>query len=290
LATALRPELRVGGVPEHFNLPWRLASADDAFRDTGCTVDYREIAAGTGEMSRALRERELDIALLLTEGAVADALVHDLNRIVKVWVASPLVWGIHVAAKSRYRTPADVRGKRYAISRYGSGSHLIAIVDAAARGWDTENLAFVVVDDIDGARAALSSGEADIFLWEQHMTQPLVDAGEFRRIAVREVPWPAFVVSARRELLAREPTRIRAVLDVASRYALNLQRRSTAAALVAERFGLELPGAEAWMRSVRWSRGYRKPAGALQRATAALRAQGIVSEEACRRIDPWFQL
>lgn len=283
-------ELRIGGVPEHFNLPWRLALEDDAFRAAGVPVSYRDIAAGTGEMTRALRDNELDLALVLTEGAVADALTYDLNRIVKVWVASPLLWGIHVAVHSSLREPGDLRGKRYAISRYGSGSHLIAIVDAAARGWDTSSLSFVVVDDLDGARTALAAGKADVFLWEKHMTQPVVDAGEFRRVAVREVPWPAFVATVRRELLGADAVRLRTVLDIAARYAKNLKRRVSAPRLIADRFGLGLDDARAWLQDVRWSGGYRRPAAGLERATTALRVQGVISDDSAANIDPWHKL
>ena len=49
--------LRVGGVPEHFNLPWRLATRAGSFEHAGCPVEWREYPAGTGELTRALRTR-----------------------------------------------------------------------------------------------------------------------------------------------------------------------------------------------------------------------------------------
>ncbi|KAA9133543.1 PhnD/SsuA/transferrin family substrate-binding protein [Marinihelvus fidelis] len=268
--------LRVGGVPEHFNLPWRLAVEDGAFAAAGLDVEWTEIGAGTGEMTRRLREDELDLAVVLTEGAVADILRHDASWIVKVFVSSPLTWGIHVAADGPLRRLADMRGKRVAISRHGSGSHLIAIVDAAARGWPTDDMSFVVIDDLDGARRALAAGQADVFLWEKHMTQPLVDSGEFRRLGVREVPWPAFVVAARREVLARDTGDIRKALDIVARYARNFRRRAGAAQQVAETYGIRPDSARAWLSEVRWSTGYRCPVAGLRRASTALAAQGVV--------------
>lgn len=268
--------LRIGGVPEHFNLPWRLAVADDAFGNA--TVRFHEFPQGTGELTRALRNDELDVALVLTEGAVLDVLVNDAARLVKVWVDSPLTWGIHVAAGSDIRSADQVRGRPVAISRYGSGSHLISIVDALERGWAIDNMEFVVVDHLDGARDALRSGTADVFLWEKHMTQPLVDNGEFRRVGVREVPWPAFVVSVRRDLLASRAMEVRDVLDVASRYARNLKRRASAPYLIAETYGLALHDARAWLEEVRWNAGYRRPAAALKKVVKALRAQGAITK------------
>ncbi len=274
---ALTRRLRVGGVPEHFNLPWRLAIDDNAFSETGAAVTYADYPGGTGELTRALRDDELDLALVLTEGAVADILQHDRNRLVKTYVSSPLTWGIHVAASSDIKRIAAIRGKRIAISRYGSGSHLIAIVDAAERGWPTDDMTFVVVKSLDGARRALASRKAEVFLWERHMTQPLVDAGEFRRVGQREVPWPAFAVSARRQILGSHAEEIRAVLDVVARYAANLRRRKTAPSLIADTYGMRLADAKRWLRRVRWGIGYRRPTAALLRVVSALEAQQVIA-------------
>ncbi|MGB5333226.1 MAG: PhnD/SsuA/transferrin family substrate-binding protein [Woeseiaceae bacterium] len=282
--------LRVGGVPEHFNLPWRLAMDDSAFSETGAAVEYADYPAGTGELTRALRDNELDVALVLTEGAVADIIQHDRNRLVKIYVDSPLIWGIHVAATSDIRKVAAIRGTRIAISRYGSGSHLIAIVDAAERGWPTDDMKFVIVDSLDGARRALASGKADVFLWERHMTQPLVDRGEFRRVGQREVPWPAFAVSVRRQIVGSHVHQIRAVLDVVTRYAANLKRRKTAALVIADTYGIRLADAEKWLAGVRWGGSYRRPTAALGRIAKALETQGVIG---IGRYDPdkvWHRL
>jgi TRAP-type uncharacterized transport system substrate-binding protein len=37
-------------------------------------------------------------------------------------VQSPLIWGIHVAANSKYKTVSDLEDTKVAISRQGSGS------------------------------------------------------------------------------------------------------------------------------------------------------------------------
>ncbi len=282
--------LRIGGVPEHFNLPWRLAVASGAFNAAGVDVDFVECPGGTGQMTAALRDGELDAALVLTEGAVADVLNHDRNRLCGVWVASPLVWGIHVAHGSKLRRIGDMRGRRIAISRYGSGSHLIPIVDAAARGWDTEAMHFVVINDLDGARRALARNRADVFFWERHMTQPLVDAGEFRRLGVREVPWPAFVMSARRDVLSRRAAALSTALAVAQREARNFKRRASTPAQIAETFGIRLPDVTHWLAHVRWAGGTRPPAAALKRASDALLAQGVVSERPATPDRLWHRL
>ena len=273
-------KLRIGGVPEHFNLPWQLAIDERAFDEIGVDVDFIEQPGGTGAMTAALNDNQLDAALVLTEGALLDILKGADNRLVSVYVDSPLVWGIHVAAASAIEQVDDIEDKRFAISRYGSGSHLIAIVDAAERGFDARNMQFVVVDNIDGAREALANNAADVFLWEKHMTQPLVDAGEFRRVGERAVPWPAFVVSVRREYLHEDSGALRQVLDIVSEFAEQLKNRRDAAELISRTYGIEISDSQAWLADVRWSNDHDCPKAALQRAIKALSAQRVIAADA----------
>ena len=269
-------QLRIGGVPEHFNLPWRQAIDDGAFEARGIDVDFIEYPGGTGAMTAALAAGEIDAALLLTEGAVADILGGSDNRLVSVFTDTPLIWGIHVAAKSDIQDVSDIEGRRYAITRRGSGSHLIAIVDAAERGFSIPDSAFELIGTIDGARKALADGSADVFLWEKHMTQPLVDTGEFRRVGEREVPWPSFVVSARRDYLADRSATLRTALEVVRNYAARFKASDDSAELICKTYGLELADARSWLSHVQWSRDARCPEEALRRVVDALRAQGIV--------------
>jgi ABC-type nitrate/sulfonate/bicarbonate transport system substrate-binding protein len=77
-----------------------------------------------------LRDGETDIAVILTEGIVKDIVAGNPSKIVQVYVESPLIWGIHVAANSKYKTVSDLEDTKVAISRQGSGSQLMAYVNA----------------------------------------------------------------------------------------------------------------------------------------------------------------
>src|SRR5262249_17334905 len=162
------------------NLPWhRLIESRGA---EGASVAWRDYPDGSGAMAAALRAEQLDAAMLLTEGAVAGAAAGGF-KIVSLYTESPLIWGIHVPATSSIRAVGDLRGRRYAISRRGSGSHLMSFVHAREQGWPTADLDFVAVGTLQGALDAFASGTADVFFWEKFMTKPLVDSGRFRRIA-----------------------------------------------------------------------------------------------------------
>jgi ABC-type nitrate/sulfonate/bicarbonate transport system substrate-binding protein len=241
--------LKIGGVPEHFNLPWLRLAESGALDDLG--VVWRDVPEGSGAMAAALRAGELDAAMLLTEGAVAGAAAGGL-KLVSLYTVSPLIWGIHVPADSDLRTVEDVRGRRYAISRRGSGSHLMSFVHAREHGWSTDDLDFVVVGTLQGAIDAFASGAADVFFWEKFMTKPLVDSGRFRRVGEFVAPWPAFVVCASdAALAARKPigAALGRVLDAAGELSAN----PNASAAIAERYGL-LPGdAREWLAATCWA-------------------------------------
>ncbi len=282
--------LRVGGVPEHFNYPWRLAVEAGAFESLGLDIEYIDYPGGTGAMADALGQRDIDLALMLTEGAVLDCLKGSGNRLIKVYVESPLTWGIHVAASSDLASPDAMEGRPVAISRHGSGSHLIAVVDASERGFSVDAMQFVIVDNLEGARRSLAAGDAEVFLWEKHMTQPLVDSGEFRRIGERIVPWPAFVVSAHPAALDSHGDRLKSVLDIVQETAASLQASPASPSRIAEAYGIGVSDAAAWLDTVRWGRDYALPTAALERVIAALVAQGAVSSPVASPDKLWHSL
>ncbi len=89
-------------------------------------------------MCKALRNKEIDLAVILTEGIIKDIIEGNKSKIVQTFVKSPLIWGIHVAQDSTYKTIDDLKGKKAAISRYGSGSHLMAYINAENNNWNLE--------------------------------------------------------------------------------------------------------------------------------------------------------
>lgn len=194
-------KIRIGGVPEHFNFPWHFATKNDYFKIQDIELLWNDFPSGTGAMCEALKSGELDLALVLTEGIVSEASKNSNLKIVSEYVSSPLLWGIHVPFQSSIEITENIKGKTYAISRFGSGSHLMAFVDCLKRGWPSDSLNFQIVNNIDGARAAFKNGEAEVFFWEKFMTKPLVDQKEFKRVGVRPTPWPCFLLAGRTDFL-----------------------------------------------------------------------------------------
>jgi ABC-type nitrate/sulfonate/bicarbonate transport system substrate-binding protein len=269
-------KLTIGGVPEHFNLPWRLAVEAQRFAPLAVEVAWRDYPGGSGAMAKALRDGELDAALLLTEGAVAAVAGGVGLEIASRYTDSPLVWGIHVPAASRFRSIAELEGARYAISRTGSGSHLMAFVHARAQAWPVERLTFVPVGSLDGAVAAFAAGQADVFFWEKFMTKPLVDAGAFRRIGELTAPWPAFVVCAARGIGSEQRSALGRVVAVVLEEARALHASAAAAQRVADGYGLAVSDAAEWLRTTRWSARVGVEERDIAPACAALGSLGVL--------------
>jgi sulfonate transport system substrate-binding protein len=269
--------IRIGGVPEHFNLPWMHLLESDALREDGLEASWEDYPGGTGALRDALEEGRLDVAVLLTEGAVAAIARGAAFRIVSLYSRTPLIWGVHVPFGAPFRTVEEIRGARYAVSRFGSGSHLMAFALTQQRGWPFAELRFVVVDDLEGAVRAFEQGAADVFLWEKFMTQPLVDGRRFRRVGELEAPWPAFVVCVSNRALETGRREIAAIIEKALSAAARLKADPGAPRAIAARYGLELEDAAEWLRLTRWAARLGVDHDALARAAGLLQQAELIA-------------
>ena len=84
-------QVKIGGVPEHFNYPWYLTLKDKLYQKEGINLRWEDFPGGTGQMNQALREGRIDLAVILTEGVVRDIVHGNPARIVQVFVNSPLL-------------------------------------------------------------------------------------------------------------------------------------------------------------------------------------------------------
>ena len=246
-------QFQVGGVPEHFNFPWKKAIEEKRFAAHSIDISWQDYHGGTGAMTKALREGELDIAILLTEGIIADIHRGNPSKIVQFYVKSPLRWGIHVGAQSKFESVADLENSRAAISRFGSGSHLMAYVNAANHNWDLAQQKFEVVKNLDGGREFLIKGDADYILWEKFTTKPFVDNGEFRIVGECPTPWPSFVVAVRADLLLTHYAEIEQILKIVNESCTEVKASEKSIEEIAERYQLKKEDVAIWFKETEWA-------------------------------------
>jgi ABC-type nitrate/sulfonate/bicarbonate transport system substrate-binding protein len=273
--------LKIGGVPEHFNLPWRLAIEEGKFSEIGLQLHWSDMSGGTGQMIRGLETGSIDIAVLLTEGVTKSILQGLDAKILGVYVVSPLKWGIHVPVKSDIQQPDEVENKVFAISRYGSGSHMMAYVMADQHGWELDQLKFNVIGDIYGGLWALENNEAQAFLWEKYTTHPFVEQNKCRYIGDVVTPWPCFVVAVRNEVAENHPTILTQMLRIVNEQAKTIKANPASSELISWRYQLKVDQVDAWLSETDWNYTGEKFPEAFETTTEYLKKLHLVSEEEC---------
>jgi len=245
--------IRIGGVPEHFNLPIHLAIEGGDFKKRGVNVEWTTFTGGTGQMTKALRENEIDICILLTEGIIKDIIAGSPSRIISNYVISPLIWGVHTGVDNPLNNYKNIFDKKYAISRFGSGSHLMAIVDANSKDHTLQRGQFEVIGDLKGALDSLKKQETDIFYWEKYTTKSYVDAGHLRRVGEYLTPWPCFVIAATEEILKQQPENVIRVLRTIHDSTDQFMQDDRAIGMVSKRYEQKLRDVERWYHNTEWA-------------------------------------
>lgn len=247
-------QITIGGVPEHFNLAWYLTLKNGEYKRRGINLRWKDYPGGTGQMNKALRDKEIDIAVVLTEGIIKDIIDGNKSKIVQTFVQSPLIWGIHVAGHSNYKTLEDIKGTKAAISRYGSGSHLMAYINAQNNSWDLKNdLNFEVIKNLEGAVEGLTNGTADYFLWEKFTTKPIVDNGVFNCIGHCPTPWPCFVIAAREDFIESNKEDLKTILNIINETTAEFKDIPSIDKTIANRYEQKLEDVQEWLSLTEWS-------------------------------------
>ncbi|WP_203258357.1 substrate-binding domain-containing protein [Hyunsoonleella ulvae] len=246
--------VNIGGVPEHFNLAWHLTLKNEEYKTEGINLCWHDYHGGTGAMCKALREKEIDVAVILTEGIIKDIIAGNPSKIVQTFVETPLIWGVHVAHHSKYKTTKDLKGTKAAISRYGSGSHLMAYINAEHNNWDLEkDLDFEVIKNLDGAVEGLTDGKADYFLWEKYTTKPLVDDGTFRRIDDCPSPWPCFVIAAHEDYIKNNSEDLKTILRIINTTTSEFKDIPSIDRMIANEYDQKIEDVQDWIAITEWS-------------------------------------
>lgn len=268
--------LRIIGVPEHFNYPFRLLEKEQPFADGGTLIQWTDESRGSGQMNQALRNDDADIALLLTESFLKDFEAGNPSKMIGFHVATPLIWGVHVGATSSADNCSDLSTKRFLVSRIGSGSHLMALVLAKREGWNIGELAFETVGNMDGAKEAMDQGDAGIFLWEKYTTAPMVKNGTMKRIGEVPSPWPCFIMAASQKAMEEFGTLIFQVRDRVYEISDSLMKNPDKADTLASFYHLEQTDVEKWLEQTRWSTEAKVSRTELEKAIETMQELGIL--------------
>ena len=76
-------KINIGGVPEHFNYPWHFGIKNELFKSKGIDLNWKNYPGGTGDMCKDLRSKQLDLAIVLTEGIIKDIILGIPQKLFK---------------------------------------------------------------------------------------------------------------------------------------------------------------------------------------------------------------
>lgn len=246
-------KINICGVPEHFNLPWQLGIQSGAFEKKGITLNWKNVPEGTGKMCEMLKNEETDIAIILTEGVLKDISNGNPCVIVQKYVETPLVWGVHIPYNFCFKNIQDLKNEKIAISRLGSGSHLMSMLWTQKNNWDFNQNTYEIVNTLKGAQESLSNNEATVFLWEKFMTKPLVEANVFKKVEDFPTPWPCFVIAIREDFLKKNNLVVSNILEEINFITKSFKDIPEIEKLIATTYNLKEEDVKDWLQITEWS-------------------------------------
>ncbi|MCB9196039.1 MAG: uracil-DNA glycosylase, partial [Flavobacteriales bacterium] len=170
-----------------------------------------------------------------------------------MYVKTPLIWGVHTHVDNPLQFYGETYSKKYAISRLGSGSHLIPIVDATLNGKKIDDDQLVVVKNLDGALESLGNMATDVFYWEKFTTKPWVDKGILKRIGEFVTPWSCFAIAASDKVIEEQSDTLIRVMSIIHFNCDQFMNASNAIDLVSKRYQQKPEDVEQWFYSTEWA-------------------------------------
>jgi hypothetical protein len=154
-------------------------------------------------MIELLNKGEIEVAVALTEGLIANAVKTGPDcsfRLAGTYVSSPLTWAVSVKPtlevedKMAWFLEED---RRVGVSRMGSGSQIIPFTVANKPAFE-----FVICGNIGGLVKSVQEGDSDAFLWEKFTSRPYQSegSGELKWLMDIKPEWPAFLFAVRKDV------------------------------------------------------------------------------------------
>ncbi|MBD8487197.1 ABC transporter substrate-binding protein [Echinicola sp. CAU 1574] len=271
--------IKIIGVPEHFNFPWIQLVQEQPLKEQGYLLEWTDESKGSGAMIKALNDKEADLAILLTESFIKDKTESNPGKIIGFHVNSPLTWGIHVPVHSGVNNISELSDAPFLISRYGSGSHLMAFLLAKQNNWDPNKLSFIEVGNMDGAKQSFEDEKPKAFLWEKYTTKPLVDQGYFKRIGEIPTPWPCFVIVVHQDFLDNEAeilSQLQQALYSKSRSLSQLQNLSNS---ISAAYSIQEEDIKAWLSQTDWALSSKMDKSTLNKTIDILMELGLINKK-----------
>ena len=271
----------IGGVPEHFNIPFRKGIDEGIFSSKNIELQWKDYKGGTGDLVKALNEGQIDIGVLLTEGALKASLEKKSFKIIQIYVNTPLTWGVYAGAKSTWNKLSEISNPTFCISRPGSGSQLMAYLLCKREGWNTKDISFREVGNMSGALKEFNENPNHLFLWERFMTKPYVDSGTLKKLGEIPTPWPSFCIVANNTVIEENRDALIEILETIATYTYKFKQNTLESIdYISSYFDFSIPDMKEWIIGTDWNYYLDKPELKLDRVISFLKEMSLVDQDA----------
>lgn len=190
-------------------------------------------------------------------------------------------WAISTGKDSKHGSIDTLDKATVAISRFGSGSHIMAYVLADQQGWLAQSkdpFQFQALSNFQAMRDAVNSSACDFFMWETFTTKPYHDSGEVKRIGQITPPWPAFLFAAHVDVDMTAVQRILKAVQLASTIFM-AQKDGASIKRVIDILGYDEADVRNWFKTVRYAQDMTQVSRrALEVTGSTLVKAGVLSE------------
>ncbi|MDB5886943.1 MAG: putative signal peptide protein [Polaromonas sp.] len=235
-ATFAWPALRAQSQPEtrkitiavakkaaFYSLPLSISEQLGYFKAEGLDVVFSDHESGALAL-QALTARSADICSAGFEHIVhLQAAQQMYQSFVQLGRAPQIAFGVSTRNLPTYQSVADLRGKKVGVAALGSSSNLMASMVLAQGGLKATDVSFLEVGEVDGALAALRSGQVDAMSNTDPLMTMLEQKGEVKIISDARTlkgttalfggPMPAGCLFAPLEFIRKNPNTCQALAN-----------------------------------------------------------------------------
>lgn len=255
--------LKIAYIPEHFATPLFLAYEQKFFQADGLDLEFVPVPEGTGRLINLLNANEVDIAIGLTEGFIADvAKGNDKYKVIDTYVESPLCWAISTGYNRDEITKAeDLAGKAIGVSRIGSGSYIMSFVLGNKLKFPEPYFSeFPTLSNFKNLRDSVNHAYedktkySDAFMWEHFTSKKYYDSKEIKKIGEIYTPWPSWVITVNHETYGTKIDAVNTFIKNLNKgIAYFLEHPNTATTWIATNLDYTKEDANEWLKTVKFN-------------------------------------
>jgi NitT/TauT family transport system substrate-binding protein len=221
-STQPKPEtnrLTVGlPVPAVSFLPIWVADQNGFLKEEGITEVKVLAFRGDADVVQALAAGTVDLNVASLTGVVST--ISSGQKFKSIWAGYNMPF-FDWYAQSKFKSIAQTKGGRYAVSKYGSLTDSLTRYALRSAGLDPDkDVNILQLGGSTQSLAAMEAGQIDASILSSPQTYMAADKGFVKLMSQRDQiapDWPTHVVYAREDFIAKNPNRIKAFLRATGR-------------------------------------------------------------------------